>query len=293
MDRRPGARTAARGQRAARSRVDRRAGRPGRGRLRGVPPPGQARDQAPELEGLRLVDGVPRRHVRRTADRVRRGAGLRLRREVAHGRARARRVGGSGTRGPPRRRSRALARALQRRVLGRRRRLLRSRPRSRQAPDRRRRLEHGPPVVERHRHARADGAGGRDAAGDGRQPSARRSSTRPLRARRRGRGHTRAPAASAARSRTGTRSAGSVRRRASCRSGPKGSCSASSMRSAASGRFASRRAASSSIDSTQRDDDRRRAVCRWAVSGASCRRCRSACSRRSRARSGSAPRRSA
>ena len=72
-----------------------------------------------------------------------------------------------------------------------------------------------------------------------------------------------------------------------------GSCSASSMRSAASGRSASRRAASSSIDTTRRDGDRRRAVCCWAVSGASCRRCRSACSRRSRARSGSAPRRSA
>ena len=92
LERRRRDRARARERRAPRARLDRRLRRPRRRRLRRVPAPRDPRHRQPELEGLVQLDGLPRRLARARADRARRGAGLRLRREAAHGRARAARV---------------------------------------------------------------------------------------------------------------------------------------------------------------------------------------------------------
>ena len=99
LDGRSRARARARGARAPRARVDRRARRPRRRRLRRVRAPRLARDPQPDVEGLGDLDGVPRRNARRRADRRRRGAGLRLRREAA--RSPSSRARSGATRRPP------------------------------------------------------------------------------------------------------------------------------------------------------------------------------------------------
>ena len=86
--RRPRARPARAG--AARARVDRPLRRPRRRRLRRVPAPLVSRARQPVLEGLGRLAALPRRPARRGADRAVRGAGLRLRRQAAAGRAGAR-----------------------------------------------------------------------------------------------------------------------------------------------------------------------------------------------------------
>ena len=64
--------------------------RPRRRRLRRVRAAHRARAREPVVEGLGRLAALRRRAARAAADRAVRGAGLRLRREAAHGRARAR-----------------------------------------------------------------------------------------------------------------------------------------------------------------------------------------------------------
>ena len=92
----------------ARARVDRPLRRPRRRRVRGVRAADAARARQPGLEGLvGLHPGSPRPAGPR-ARRARRGAGLRLRREAPHGRARpSPRRGGPGGRASTRRRRRS------------------------------------------------------------------------------------------------------------------------------------------------------------------------------------------
>ena len=142
-----------------RARLDRLVRRSRRRRLRRVPAPRLARHRQPELEGLVELDGLPRRLARAGADRAGRGAGLRLRREAAHRRAGTPRLGRRGDCGATRARGGRAARPVRRRVLARGARLVRARPRSRQASGRRARVEHGPPAVERDRSGRARRAG--------------------------------------------------------------------------------------------------------------------------------------
>ena len=115
----------------ARARMDRRVRRSRRRRLRRVPAPVGARAREPVVEGLRTTrssshDG----RLATGADRGLRGAGLRLRREAAHGRAGARGLARPRARRPARARGGRAARPLRRGVLDRgARRLLRARAR--------------------------------------------------------------------------------------------------------------------------------------------------------------------
>ncbi len=87
------------------------------------------------MEGLGRLAALPRRPDRRRRDRAVRGAGIRLRREAAHGRGRARRLARPRARRAARPRGGRASAALRRGVLGRRaRRLLRARARRREAP---------------------------------------------------------------------------------------------------------------------------------------------------------------
>ena len=80
------------------------------------------------------LDGLPRRLARARADRTRRGAGLRLRREAAHGGARPARVARRGDGGASRTRGGDAARAVRRGVLASGTRLVCARPRRRKRP---------------------------------------------------------------------------------------------------------------------------------------------------------------
>ena len=166
LDRRLRARRPAARPGAAGACVDRRAWRSRRGRLRRVPAANGARPREPVVEGLRRLPALRRRPARGAADRPVRGAGLRLRREAAYGRARSRGLGGRRARRPARRGCRPAARAVRRGVLDRRAwRLLRARARLRQATCRLDVLEHRPPALERDRSAGARRPGGRRADG--------------------------------------------------------------------------------------------------------------------------------
>ena len=111
-------------------------------------------------------------HAGDRADRAVRGAGLRLRREGADGRAGARGVARPRARRPAGARGGRAARALRRGVLVRGpRRLLRARPRRREAAGGLAQLQHRPSPVERHRAAAPRGRRGRPA--DGRRPLVR------------------------------------------------------------------------------------------------------------------------
>ena len=90
LDRRRVDRARAEGAGAEGARLDRRVRRPRRRRLRRVPAANRARAREPVLEGLGRLAALLRRHARPVPDRPVRGAGLRLRREAAHGRAGAR-----------------------------------------------------------------------------------------------------------------------------------------------------------------------------------------------------------
>ena len=93
--------------------------RPRRRRVRRVPSAGRARGlDEPVVEGLGRLAALPRRHARAGADRAVRGAGLRLRREAAHGRARARGLARPRARRPARARGGGAARALRRGASG-------------------------------------------------------------------------------------------------------------------------------------------------------------------------------
>ena len=101
----------------------------GRGRVRRVRAPLRARPPEPGLEGLERRDPGPGRDRGPAADRARRGPGLRLRREAADGRPRARpRRDRAGD--PPRHRGRRSAAPVRGGVLGRGPGLLRARARS-------------------------------------------------------------------------------------------------------------------------------------------------------------------
>ena len=149
----------------ARARVDRPLRRPRRRRLRRVQPHGRLGPREPVVEGLGRLAALPGRLVRRGADRGRRGAGVRLRREARPRRGRARGLARQGARGTARARGRRAADALRRGVLGgRARRLLRTRARRAEASRRRALVEHGPPALERDRPAGAREHGRRPAA---------------------------------------------------------------------------------------------------------------------------------
>ncbi len=90
VDRRHAARRRRCASRPCGARVDRPLRRPRRRRLRRVREALAARARQPVVEGLARLAALPRRQDRAHADRAVRGAGLRLRREAAHGRDRAR-----------------------------------------------------------------------------------------------------------------------------------------------------------------------------------------------------------
>ena len=93
------------------ARLDRRLRRPRRRRLRRVRAAHAARPREPVVEGLGRLAALPRRLVRADADRAGGGAGLRLRREAAARRARARGLGRPGARGAARGGGRSAANA--------------------------------------------------------------------------------------------------------------------------------------------------------------------------------------
>ena len=109
----------AEGARASRARVDRQVGRPRRRRLRRVPAPQRPRAREPVVEGLGRLAALRRRPHRADPDRAGRGAGVRLRREAAHGGARARGLARPGARRPAEPGGEGASRALRRGVLGR------------------------------------------------------------------------------------------------------------------------------------------------------------------------------
>ena len=137
LDRRPRPGRPAVAERARRARLDRHVRRPRRRRVRRVRAALRARPPQPGLEGLERRDPRPDRPRGGAADRPRRGPGLRLRRQAAHGRARpdARRDG--RWRPGSRPRPTTLADAVRGGVLDRGPALLRDGARRRQAPGRR------------------------------------------------------------------------------------------------------------------------------------------------------------
>ena len=153
----------ARGARGA--RLDRRLrGPPGR-RLRLVPA-SQREDgpREPVLEGLVGLDLLPRRQAARLPAGDVRAPGIRLRREGPRRAARAARLEGPRVRRRPRAAGRRPEAAVQPRLLGRGRRVLRARARRRGQAGRRAHVEQRPPALERHR---------RQVEGEGRRPAPR------------------------------------------------------------------------------------------------------------------------
>ena len=137
LDRRPRARARARGRGAARARVDRRPGGPRRRRLRRVRPAQLARDPQPDLEGLGGLDGVSRRHARAAADRRRsRCRATSTTRSCASPRSRARSGGTTALAERLERDAAELQRRFDEAFWLRGPRLLRARPRPREASDR-------------------------------------------------------------------------------------------------------------------------------------------------------------
>ena len=142
--------------------------RPRRRRVRRVRAPLGARPRQPVLEGLGRLAALPRRAAGERADRAVRGAGLRLRREGAAGRAGARGLARARARRPARARGGGAEGALRRGLLVRgARRLLRARARRGQAARRLAHLQHRPPALERDRPRRAGRRHRRPAHGRG------------------------------------------------------------------------------------------------------------------------------
>ena len=152
LDRRHAARALPRARGAGRPLLDRRLRRPAGQRLRLLQAAQREdRPREPVLEGLLGLDLLPRRPPAGVPAGDLRAAGLRLRRQGARRPPGARGLEGPGLRRAPRKGGRRPEAPLQPRLLGRRRRVLRPRPRRRRRPGRRARLEHRPPAVERHR----------------------------------------------------------------------------------------------------------------------------------------------
>ena len=130
LDGRPSARPRARDRGARRAQLDRRVRRPPGHGLHLVPAPQRGdRAREPVLEGLVGLDLVPRRRASRLPARDVRAPGLRLRREDARRAAGARDLEGRGARRQAREGRRRPQAALQPRLLGRGRRVLRARAR--------------------------------------------------------------------------------------------------------------------------------------------------------------------
>ena len=146
------------------SQLDRRVRRPARDRLRLVPAPQREdRPREPVLEGLLGLDLLPRRPAARLSAGDVRAPGLRLRREAARRPPGAPRLEGRGLRGPAGAGGSRPQAALQPRLLGGRRRVLRPGSRHGGKAGGRPRLEQRPSALERHRGS-VQGKGGRGAA---------------------------------------------------------------------------------------------------------------------------------